>query len=81
MARRNYDPIEDAAVAREVMAAAGALTGVSVDDLITGPVFVPECYVVRHAAAVALVRNGWTRQRAVKHCRCDRKHVIKVNMG
>jgi hypothetical protein len=71
------DHAEDAATAREVLAATGKVTGATIDRLTSRSAFYsPEVNCIRHAAAVALVAAGWTRSRAVRHLHVARKTLV-----
>lgn len=70
--RRGLDPIDDAATARAVLRAAGAVTGAPLALLTNGPMNSAELRVVRMAAAVALMQCGWTRERVSRSIRIDR---------
>lgn len=81
MGRRKTNHIEDAAVAREVLAAAGSVTGARIDAIEAGTWQSPEFALIRHAAAVALVQCGWSRERVGRHISVDRSWLVKNKIG
>lgn len=81
MGRRKTDHLEDAAVAREVLAAAGAVTGANIAAIESGAKQSPEFCLLRHAAAVALVQCGWSRERVGRHISVDRHWLVSERIG
>lgn len=81
MSRRRTNHVEDAAVAREVLAATGDVIGARIDVIESGARQAPELSLVRHAAAVALVMCGWSRERVGRSISVDNHWLVRNKIG